>query len=197
MRSAGDENRPAQHRGIAGKILLPHGVAQHDDGVASFDAIFFGQESPPDGGVDAERREIVPVDERQQLDLRRRAPLLRDRGDLEDRGDQAREAARAVAKVDIVRVRHERERRHAAPHVRSNRQPFGGPMHRQRPEQQIVGEAEHRHVRPGAERDRDHGDRGEARVACKDARAMPGVVCQASQPAPAGRRRRADARHCR
>jgi hypothetical protein len=60
-----------------------------------------------------------------------------------------------------------------------------------------TGEAEHRDVGAGAERDRDHRDGGEAGIARELAGAMPCVVPEARQPAAARGHRRAGQTNCR
>ena len=72
--------------------------------------------------------------------------------------------------------------RFAVPIGRSDRQDCGGPRHPQRPEQEGVGEAEHRAVGADADRQGDHGDEREPGAAREHPAAVADVARQILEP---------------
>ena len=62
-----------------------------------------------------------------------------------------------------------------------------GPVHRQRPQQEAVGDAEHRRIGADADREREHRREREAGTACEHARAVSHVLPEVVDPARAAR----------
>ena len=162
-RQAVERDVAVQHAGIAGEAPHPVVVAQHRDRLSARRAIVVRREGAADLRAHAEDVEEVAGHELAVHALGLSAGEQRQR--RREAGDHAVEHRVLIPQVAVHRVRQgavvERPSPERAGAVEHDE--LLGRLHRQHPQQHLVGEREDRGVRADAERQRQHDDDGEGR----------------------------------
>ena len=175
--------------GFAPNCRVPEVVSENHDGVASGHLILFGSERASELRLDAHHREEIPGHQHADGQPRRRAALGGESDDWIDKRNQPFEAPGAIANIEKVAIGGALDSSAGRGRGKADRQDFGRMRHRQRPQQQRIGEAEHRAVGADANRQRQDGDEGEPRISGEHAPAvleiLPDAARKLEQPAPA------------
>ncbi len=151
-------------RRVSRKLLRPLVVVEHDDWIAPCDVVFVAAQRTTERRTHVHRIEEVAADRHPDLPLRRLVGAIGEAGDDEGIGNGIVEAPGPVAQVDVVGIRKAAIAEAGIARLAEYGDHFAGAGHRQRPEDQPVGDAEHRGVGADANRDRQDGDGREARV---------------------------------
>ena len=167
---------------ISSELLLPDVVSQDDHGVASRHLVLVGAERPSYFRLDAHDVEEVSAHEhpvsRRRLRCRVGGKSERVRGEAR----QAGEGRVAIADLDVLGVRGRELAEPLDRGDRSNCQDLGGTGHRQRAEQQGIGEAEHGGIGADADGQRDDGNRGKTLVSREEPGPVPQIAHQVVEP---------------
>ena len=166
-RVAVDLDRLAEDVVAAGEAPAPVVVAEDRERVAGDRVVVRRREEPADRGLHAQDLEVVARDE---LAVGALADILPADVHLrEDPADHAVEAGCLVVEIAEQRPRQLGAVAEGAAVVflaiGVDLDQLGGPLHRQRPQRDLVQQGEHRGVGADAERDRDDRDDGEERRA--------------------------------
>ena len=159
-----EANGLADDVGSAAKLFDPETVSEHGDGVAAADAIVLGGKHAADERPDAEHLEIVATDDRLGDPARGAVDGEIDR--LGAFGQQAGEDLLLIAEPSVGRVGPAPLTRHpaVADSLGIENDQLAGALDRQRFEQDLVHEAEHRGVGADAESQRQQSHGGEGGV---------------------------------
>jgi len=157
-RHAGETDLAADDRRVGAELLGPRLVREHHDSIAAHDAILVRNKRSPHDRLDAKDVEEICADRETDRAVN---GLVAPGGKArchEACCHEALKASSSTADVNVVRIGDAAVSYFPSGRRRAHREQLARGGHRQRPQDQPVGDAEHCRVRADADGDRHDGD---------------------------------------
>jgi hypothetical protein len=161
------------------EIVLPAGVADHDDGIAAGNLAFLGQKTTAERGLDAQSLEVILAGKDPKAHLGLGGSRSGDAVGTNLAGDHAVKRVGFVAQVAVVGIGDAAER--IVWRVGIDGDDGSGFEDGQRAEQDGVGETEDAAIGADTQREGEDGNEGEARILEKNACSEADVVKKGEQ----------------